>query len=224
MSGTTVSQRRVSRAKILAGMGQKIENRAVSPPAFPIRFPDEAFSFRGASGFRRSEKMSFSERTPPSTTIVQRRNRKYSLDAIGHPVRPYLLRDSTVNSARCVVLVPLGAYLDPGCEEALNELERRGYCVRRVRGHSAIDYVRNQMATDALTDGFDELVWVDSDIAFQPEDVEALRSHDEPFVCGLYPKLGPREFACAFLPSTPTVAFGNGGGLLPILYCGFGFA
>ena len=44
----------------------------------------------------------------------------------------------------------------PACEEGLAELERRGYTVRRVRGYSAIDQGRNQMATNAMADGFDE--------------------------------------------------------------------
>ena len=36
----------------------------------------------------------------------------------------------------CVILVPVGGTLDPGCEDGLRELERRGYPVRRVRGFS----------------------------------------------------------------------------------------
>ena len=66
-------------------------------------------------------------------------------------------------SSRCVVLVPVGGALDPDCEDALRELERRGYAVWRVRGYSAIDAARNQMASDALAQGFDELMWIDSD-------------------------------------------------------------
>ncbi|MBX9583139.1 MAG: hypothetical protein K2X87_22760 [Gemmataceae bacterium] len=125
--------------------------------------------------------------------------------------------------SRCVVLVPVGSHIDPGCEAGLQELERRGYAVRRVYGYSQIDVGRNQLATDALADGFDELAWVDSDVVFRPDDLDRLRSHDLPFVCGLYPKKGPREFACAFLPGTAAVAFGTAGGLTEVRYCGFGF-
>src|SRR5215210_1234397 len=122
-----------------------------------------------------------------------------------------------------VVLVPIGGGIEPGCEEGLQELERRGYAVWRVRGYSAIDAARNQMATDALAQGFDELVWIDSDVVFRPDDVDRLRSHDLPFVCGIYPKKSRREFAATFLPGTPSVRFGRGGGLTEIRYCGFGF-
>ncbi|MDY3557741.1 hypothetical protein R5W23_003006 [Gemmata sp. JC673] len=103
-----------------------------------------------------------------------------------------------------VVLVPVGTSIDPACDDALRGLEQRGYTVRRVRGHSAADSARNQMATDALADGFDELIWIDPDVVFRPDDVDALRANGWPLACALYPKPGLREFACTFLPRTPT--------------------
>ena len=54
-------------------------------------------------------------------------------------------------------------------------LERRGYVVRRVVGFSAIDQGRNQLATDAMAEGFEETMWIDSDVGFEPEAVDALR-------------------------------------------------
>jgi hypothetical protein len=132
------------------------------------------------------------------------------------------MTDLTPPSA-CVVLVPAGGPVEPGCDDALRELERRGYAVWKYRGYSAVDAARNQLATDALAAGFAELMWVDADVVFDPTDVARLRAHGLPFTCGLYPKKGPRQFACEFLPDTPGVRFGREGGLLPIRYCGFGF-
>lgn len=125
--------------------------------------------------------------------------------------------------SRCVVLVPVAGSIVPECEDALRELERRGYTVWRVRGYSAIDAARNQMASDALAKGFDELMWIDADVVFDPDDVDKLRRHDVPLVCGIYPKKSRRQFACAFLPQTRQVVFGVQGGLIEIRYCGFGF-
>ncbi|VTR94317.1 Uncharacterized protein OS=Pirellula staleyi (strain ATCC 27377 / DSM 6068 / ICPB 4128) GN=Psta_1297 PE=4 SV=1 [Gemmata massiliana] len=65
----------------------------------------------------------------------------------------------TTAPADCVVLVPVGGAIEPGCEDALRELERRGYPVWRYRGYSAVDAARNQMASDALGAGFAELMW-----------------------------------------------------------------
>jgi hypothetical protein len=124
----------------------------------------------------------------------------------------------------CVVLVPVGGAIDPGCEDALRQLERRGHPVWRVRGYSAVDAARNQLATDALGKGYPELMWVDSDVAFDPADVDKLRAHNLPFTCGLYPKKGPRQFAAEFLPGTQSVKLGKHGGLVEVRYCGFGFA
>jgi len=64
--------------------------------------------------------------------------------------------------SQCVILVPVASSIEPGCEEPLRELERRGYPVWRVRGFAAIDQGRNQMVTDALRQGFQETMWIDA--------------------------------------------------------------
>lgn len=124
---------------------------------------------------------------------------------------------------KCVILTPVGGHIEPECDDALRKLEARGYTVRRVRGYAAIDQARNQMATDALRDGFEELMWIDSDVAFRPEDVERLRSHRLPIVCGIYPKKGKRALSCHVLPGVKNIVFGAGGGLAELLYAATGF-
>jgi hypothetical protein len=123
----------------------------------------------------------------------------------------------------CVVLVPVATYIEPDCERGLLELERRGYQVRRVFGFAAIDQARSQMASDALADGFDELMWIDSDIGFDPDSVQTLRDHKLPFVCGIYPKKGKQTIACNLMPGSEKVRFGKDGGLIEIAYAATGF-
>ena len=53
----------------------------------------------------------------------------------------------------------------------MRELEQRGHPMWCMRGYSAIDAARNQMTTDALAKGFPELMWIDSDVVFDPNDV-----------------------------------------------------
>jgi hypothetical protein len=130
----------------------------------------------------------------------------------------------SLDPSACVVLVPAGGAIEPGCEQGLQTLERRGYTVRRVAGFSAIDFGRCVMASAAVRAGFEELMWIDADVAFQPDDVDKLRAHALPIVCGLYTKKGRREFACHFLPGTEEIVFGQGGGLQEVRYAGFGFA
>jgi hypothetical protein len=124
---------------------------------------------------------------------------------------------------RCVILVPYSGSIEPACEQGLDALEQRGYTVRRAPGFSQIDLGRSALASVALADGFDELLWIDSDIAFHPDEVERLRSHREPLVCGLYAKKSRRELACSLLPGTDQLLLGAGGGLHEIRYAGFGF-
>ncbi len=132
-------------------------------------------------------------------------------------------RVPAADPGKCVILVPVGHHIDAACEDGLRALEHRGYPVRRVRGYSAIDQGRNQMATNALRDGFEELLWIDSDIAFDPESVERLRSHGLPIACGVYPKKGPGSFACNFPGGIERVQFGEDGGLVEVPYVGAGF-
>lgn len=125
--------------------------------------------------------------------------------------------------SRCVALVPFLDHIDPRCEQGLYALEREGVVVRRVQGFSGIDFGRSVMATQALDDGFDELLWVDSDIVFQPSDVAKLRSHRLPFVAGVAAKKHSRELGCEFLPGVVNVTFGPAGGLHEVRYVGFSF-
>jgi hypothetical protein len=124
---------------------------------------------------------------------------------------------------KCVILVPVATHIEPDCERSLVELELRGYAVRRVFGFAAIDQARSQMASDALADGFDELMWIDSDIGFDPDAVARLRGHGLPIACGIYPKKGQRALACNLLPGTDCVTFGQDGGLVEIAYAATGF-
>lgn len=139
------------------------------------------------------------------------------------PSQPARKYPDPMEPRRCVVLVPYSGYVYPECDESLKVLERRGYQVRRIGGYAAIDQGRNQMSTDALIDGFEETLWIDSDVAFNPDDVERLRRHGLPMVCGIYPQKGKRALACHIAMETPKVVFGQQGGLTELLYAGTGF-
>jgi hypothetical protein len=128
-----------------------------------------------------------------------------------------------MSNDKCVVLVPVGGSIEAECERGLRVLEARGYVVRRVTGYAAIDQGRSQMATDALADGFEELMWIDADIGFDADAVDGLRRTGLPFVCGVYPKKGLRELAIHVKPGAQHVVFGEEGGLTPIHYAATGF-
>lgn len=124
---------------------------------------------------------------------------------------------------RCAVLVPFATHICPPCESALEELQRRGYEVRRVGGYAAIDQGRSQIVTEALADGFEETFWIDADIQFHPDAVDRLRAYRLPIVSAIYPRKGARAIASEALPETAKIAMGKGGGLIEILYAAAGF-
>ena len=134
------------------------------------------------------------------------------------------MRSSSPNDpAKCVVLVPVATHIEPACEAALVELAARGYPVRRVYGYAAIDQARNEMAEAALADGYEDTLWIDSDISFDPNAVDRLRSHGLPIVCGIYARKRMRALACHTLPGTSRLVFGAEGGLTELLYAAAGF-
>jgi hypothetical protein len=128
-----------------------------------------------------------------------------------------------VNPADCAVLVPVARDIEPETQEALSELQARGYVVRILRGGSQVDLVRSAMASKAVQDGFAETLWIDSDVMFNPDDVERIRLHGKPITAGLYVKKTLAGFACKFKPAQDGMTFGVGGGLVELEYAGMGF-
>ena len=128
-----------------------------------------------------------------------------------------------LNPAACVILVPAAQYIEPACERGLRQLEAAGYPVWRVFGYAAIDVARSHIATRALREGFDELMWIDADIAFDPAMIDRLRSHNLDLAAGLYAKKGTQSLACHLLPGDDCLTLGQQGGLVELLYVGCGF-
>ena len=128
-----------------------------------------------------------------------------------------------MNPAACAILVPAAQYIEPACERGLRQLEATGYPVWRVYGYAAIDVGRSHIATRALREGFDELMWIDADVAFDPPAIDRLRSHNLDLVAGLYAKKGAPSLACHLLPGNDCLTLGEQGGLAELLYVGCGF-
>ena len=125
----------------------------------------------------------------------------------------------------CVILVPCRGPITPRCEAGLDQLAANGYQVRKVWGHTAIDYGRSKMASDASRDGFSQLFWIDSDIGFDVVSVEKLRESGNDFCCGVYPKKDGKQMAVMFsdVKEGDPIHFGVKGGLRECDTIGFGF-
>lgn len=124
---------------------------------------------------------------------------------------------------KCAVLVPCNSSILHQCEKTLRKLQEEGFEVRRLFGVQSIDIARNVLATNALADGFEHLLWIDSDTEFTVESVKMLLSHDLPILTGLVAKKGERAFACNFPPCLTEVQVGVNGGLYKINQVGAAF-
>lgn len=102
---------------------------------------------------------------------------------------PTHINDS--NSKKCVILVPCNSSIEHKTDTSLRILESRGYEVWRTPGWSAVDQARNRMIYDAIyIRNFDEVLWIDSDIFFNPDDVERIRLWNKDIIGGAYPMKG----------------------------------
>jgi predicted O-methyltransferase YrrM len=122
------------------------------------------------------------------------------------------------------VLVPHIDGIEMECEKTLQALEARGVRVERRAGCSAIDAARNELASLALHEGADSLLFIDSDIGFDPADALRLLARPEPVLAGIYPKKGVRALSSAFAEGVKEALFGpEAPGLYPLKYAATGF-
>lgn len=65
-------------------------------------------------------------------------------------------------------------------------------------GSSLIYEVRNQLALKAIACGCDYVLWIDSDMLFEPDALEQLLDNDKEFVCGQFFSRRPPFEPCVF--------------------------
>jgi hypothetical protein len=122
-----------------------------------------------------------------------------------------------------VVLVPYYSVIEKECEEGLRSLVKAGVALSRF-SLSAIDLLRSAMLSHALRNGYDQFLFIDADIGFDPGDALRLLARPEPVVAGIYVHNQGRDFAGTFARGVDRVVFGRGApGLYPLLFAPTGF-
>src|SRR5262245_24431479 len=113
--------------------------------------------------------------------------------------------------SRHIAHVPVARFVELDCDPCLRQLEALGVRVDRSKGSSAIDIARNIRATDAVVQGFDSLLFIDSDMLFDPVDALQLLRSPEPVIAGAYAakKLGNGQLNAVFEDGVTSVRFGD---------------
>jgi hypothetical protein len=128
---------------------------------------------------------------------------------------------------RHIVHVPVASHIVLDCDHCLRALERvYGVRVDRSKGSSAIDIARNIRASEAVRDGFESLLFIDSDMMFDPADAVRLFQSDEPVIAGVYAakKLGKGQFNVDFEDGFDEIKIGPWADrLYPVKAVGAGF-
>ena len=117
----------------------------------------------------------------------------------------------TFDPAQHIASVPVARFVELDCDHCLRGLESLGVRVDRSKGSSAIDLARNIRATDAIRDGFDSVLFIDSDILFDPVDAVSLLRSPEPVIAGCYAakKLGNGQLNVHFDDGIDSVKIGD---------------
>jgi hypothetical protein len=128
-----------------------------------------------------------------------------------------------MESIRTVILVPAYQGIRYECQLGLDVLERDGYSLLVERQNADIVLARSRLASTALQKGFDNMLWIDSDMCFDPTSVRRLLDSPFPIIGGAYVKKGQRAWTIRTLAKGEEWVFGESGGPREVEYSGFGF-
>lgn len=125
--------------------------------------------------------------------------------------------------SKCVVLVPFRDHIGYETEECLDAVEKLGIQVARLPGQSAIEFSRCEMASTALNQGYESILFIDSDMIFNPPDVAYIFDRPEPVVAGLYSQKRYKYMNAILDDSVDDIKIGLGGEDYPAMCVGAGF-
>lgn len=125
--------------------------------------------------------------------------------------------------SKLCILVPYGNRIEHNTDHELRRCEFNGIDVRRVPGYSAIDQARNRIIYDALKHGYEEFLWIDSDIDFKYEDVLKIKSRGVDIIGAAYSFKGYPQFTIQPFENQEITFDTENGGIVPVQAVATGF-
>lgn len=99
---------------------------------------------------------------------------------------------------KTLICVPCGDQVPAQFAQSLACLEKEGQCAVAFQIGSLIYTARNELATKAIKLGADYVLWLDSDMVFEPDILKRLMAWDRDIVSGLYFRRVPPFSPVAF--------------------------
>lgn len=124
---------------------------------------------------------------------------------------------------RKIAIIPHHKYIEPQVVKCLKALRETDYAVWEAGEVSDVTRQRGIFASNALSKGYEWILWIDSDVIFDPECIKGMESHGKEVVGGICALRSDRRFNCIFRNDQTEVTFGEGGGLLEVEAIGTGF-
>jgi hypothetical protein len=126
--------------------------------------------------------------------------------------------------SKFAVLVPCRDGIPVEIDHNLRRLEAMGVPVIRMSGVSEIGLARSRLLTYAMAEGRDAVLFIDSDIIFDPADAIRILRRPEPVVAGVYSQRRWGKLNVDFIDDGQTaVRMGKGAGDRIVRYVGAGF-
>ena len=140
-------------------------------------------------------------------------NDRRTVEYTGPPTVPAPQPDlgSAIDLSKHIVVVPVHRFIDTDTYHCLRGLEDLGLRVDYSKGCSAIDVTRSLLASEALEAGAESILFIDSDMLFDPADAVSLILRPEPIVAGVYAakKLGNGQINVHFPEGTGKIKLGS---------------
>jgi hypothetical protein len=119
--------------------------------------------------------------------------------------------------------VPFRDHILHPVEDALDRLRELGVPVRKWPGCSDVGFCRSQMASLAMMEGCEAVLFIDSDTLFHPADAIRILERSEPVVAGVYPQKRYGKLNVDLDESIVEIGLGDQGGDYGVRGVGAGF-
>jgi len=121
------------------------------------------------------------------------------------------------------ILVPYSNRIEHNTDYELRRCEFNGIDVKRIPGYSAIDQARNRIIYDALQEGYEGFLWIDSDIDFKYEDVLKIKSRNVDLIGGAYSFKGYPQLTIQLFDNQNVIFDCENGGIVEVQAVATGF-